>query len=88
MSKLIPCNYTVPELKDALASLAINTTSNEDSNHIHGYHNGDNGKGDTVDGDGDYFTDGHELSMLQTITARRVLDYRALLVSKSVVCSV
>ncbi len=99
MSLTESCNYSASELKDALASLSTTTAANDstsradlihDCNHIHGF----DGRSDAAaatdaanathdDDDCSYFVDGHELSMLQTITARRVLDYDNLLVRLS-----
>jgi len=65
--------YTSSQLKEALASLAStdeSTSVKEECGHFHGY---DDSSDDNV------FTSDHELSMLQTITARRVLDYEKLL---------
>ena len=78
MSKTVPCaTYTTSDLKDALASMATKNVSdlNEDCKHIHGFCN---------DSDASFFKNDHELSMLQTITARRILDYKALLVRSTV----
>jgi len=76
MSKVIPCNYTGTELKNALISLAVDDSTQwtNDCQHIHGFNSSS-----TFTNSTDYFfVDNHELSMLQTITARRVLDYQKL----------
>jgi hypothetical protein len=70
-------SHTDQELKDALASLAtiIPEDINDDCQHIHGFEHTASAASTTFS-----FKEDHELSMLQTITARRVLDYNALLV--------
>ena len=82
MSLAESCNYTVTQLQDALASLSTVDHKNRtelihDCNHIHGFQSSGN---EDSNGATSYFVEGHELSMLQTITARRVLDYNKLLV--------
>ncbi len=87
MSKLVPCaSYTTSQLKDALASLATKEVSKriDDCSHIHGFFidsSSGSADGDCSSSSLPFFKDDHELSMLQTITARRVLDYSNLLVS-------
>ena len=87
MSLVDSCNYTTTELKNALASLSTFVTREDlvhDCNHIHGFQtdgmNNDNNDDDDVGTSSSFFKEGHELSMLQTITARRILDYENLLV--------
>ena len=79
--------YTTQQLKDALASLAIvptttittndNNNNNlvEDCKHIYGFNHNQNNNDDSL-----FFKSDFELSMLQTITARRILDYNHLMV--------
>jgi len=67
--------YTSSQLKEALASLAStdeSTSVKEECGHFHGFD-------DSNDSEKNVFKPDHELSMLQTITARRVLDYQKLL---------
>lgn len=61
--------YSEYQLKEALASLTLCEGSGmkEDCHHIHGFDDGA--------GRGSFFKSDHKLSALQTITARRVLDY-------------
>ncbi len=63
--------YTSSQLKEALASLAStdeSTSVKEECDHFHGFDDSD-------DSSEDVFKTDHELRMLQTVTARRVLDY-------------
>lgn len=83
MSLAESCNYTTTQLQDALASLSTVDHNNRielihDCNHIHGFQS--NSGSEDSNSTTSYFVEGHELSMLQTITARRVLDYNDLLV--------
>jgi hypothetical protein len=75
MSALENNPYSEFQLKEALASLTVceGTGIKEDCSHIHGFDSGARS----------FFKSDHKLSMLQTITARRVLDYMELRVSKS-----
>jgi hypothetical protein len=65
--------YNEPQLMEALASLALTNehesthTINDDCSHIYGFNKSSK--------PGPFFKSKHELSMLQKITARRVLDY-------------
>lgn len=65
--------YSDIELKAALASMAQNDSSNwvEECSHLYGF----NHHSTNTD---DLFLPDHKLSMLQTITARRILDYNKL----------
>jgi len=70
--------YSAQQLKDALATLASSSGNNpserDDScRHIFGYRQ-------STSEALSFFDETHVLSMLQTITARRILDYEALLV--------
>ena len=80
--------YTTQQLKDALASLAIVPTTTtiitndnnknnlvEDCKHIYGLNHNQNNNDDSL-----FFKSDFKLSMLQTITARRILDYNHLMV--------
>jgi anthranilate synthase/indole-3-glycerol phosphate synthase/phosphoribosylanthranilate isomerase len=66
--------YSETELKAALASMAQNDSSSwkEECSHLYGFNN----ESKNTD---DLFLPNHKLSMLQTITARRILDYNRLL---------
>lgn len=61
--------YNESQLMEALASLSSceGMDINEDCGHIHGFNEGSR--------PGSFFKPEHELSMLQKITARRILDY-------------
>lgn len=75
MTSLDDMPYNDSQLMEALASLSPfeGTGINSDCAHIHGFNSGTT--------PGSFFKAGHELSMLQKITARRVLDYMELRVS-------
>jgi hypothetical protein len=77
MSPLENIPYSDYQLKEALASLTLceGTGIREDCKHIHGF---------DTNGATRFFKSDHKLSMLQTITARRVLDYMELRVSQAV----
>lgn len=66
--------YSETDLKAALASMAQNDCSSwkEECSHLYGFNN----QSKNTD---DLFLPSHKLSMLQTITARRILDYNRLL---------
>lgn len=66
--------YSETDLKAALASMAQNDCSSwkEECSHLYGFNN----QSKNTD---DLFLPSHKLSMLQTITAHRILDYNRLL---------
>jgi hypothetical protein len=72
MTTLDDMPYNESQLMEALASLTPfeGTGINQDCHHIHGFNSGTS--------PGSFFKHDHKLSMLQQITARRVLDYMTL----------
>ncbi len=74
MSPLESIEYTESQMIEAFASLVSGDEGlKKECGHFHGFND--------VAHDGSLFQPDHKLSMLQTITARRVLDYKNLLVS-------
>mmetsp|Transcript_9404 Transcript_9404/g.13347 ORF Transcript_9404/g.13347 Transcript_9404/m.13347 type:complete len:690 (-) Transcript_9404:65-2134(-) len=79
--------YSEEEQKDALISLAPTDPRewNDSCDYLHGYDrqvvacDGD----DVGEGKRNFFENGHKLSMLQKITATRILDYRSFLSNTS-----
>lgn len=84
--------YSTLQLKVALASLSTSISSTTTSNtldivrdcaHIYGFNtnynpnNNNSSSSSSDDSDDSFFMKDHELSMLQTITARRILDYQS-----------